>query len=62
MKYSYKYSPEAEKDLENFNRHQTEQITKALDKVVKNPLPQNEGGLGKPIIYAIVLETMHVPR
>jgi len=49
MKYSYKYSPEAEKDLDNFNKSQIEQITNALRKVVQNPLPQNEGGYGKPL-------------
>jgi len=48
-KYNYKYSPEAEKDLENFGKHQIEQITRALDKVCQNPLPQNEGGYGKPL-------------
>ena len=49
MNYSYKYSDEAEKDLDNFNKFQIGQITKAIRKVVKNPLPQNEGGLGKPL-------------
>ena len=49
MKYKYKYSLEAEKDLDNFNKFQINQITKALRKVVQNPLPQNEGGYGKPL-------------
>jgi len=47
--YRYKYAPEAEKDLDNFNKFQIEQITKAIRKVSQNPLPQNEGGLGKPL-------------
>ena len=49
MKYGYEYSKEAEKDLDKFNKHQIEQITKAIRKVSRNPLPQNEGGLGKPL-------------
>jgi mRNA interferase RelE/StbE len=49
MKYKYKYSKEAEKDLDDFNKSQIEQITKAIRKVLQNPLPQNEGGLGKPL-------------
>ena len=47
--YRYKYSSEAEKDLDNFNKSQIEQITKAIRKVSQNPLPQNEGGFGKPL-------------
>ena len=49
MNYRYKYSDEAQKDLNTFNKFQIEQITKAIRKVVKNPLPQNEGGFGKPL-------------
>ena len=49
MNYNYKYSEAAEKDLNNFNKFQIEQITKAIRKVSQNPLPQNEGGFGKPL-------------
>ena len=49
MKYSYKYSDEAKQDMKLFNQVQKRQITKAIQKVVKNPLPQNEGGYGKPL-------------
>ena len=49
MNYRIKYSPEAEKDMEDFNNFQKNQIDKAIRKVVNNPLPQNEGGYGKPL-------------
>ena len=49
MKYNYQYSDEAKKDMKNFNKSQTIQIEKAIEKVSANPLPQNEGGLGKPL-------------
>ena len=47
--YRVKYSVEAKKDRENFNDHQLDQIDKAIRKVSKNPLPQNESGYGKPL-------------
>ena len=49
MKYNYKYSDEAKQDMEKLNQAQQRQIEKAVQKVVKNPLPQNEGGYGKPL-------------
>ena len=47
--YRIKYSPEAKKDIENFNNAQKDQIDNAILRVSKNPLPQNEGGYGKPL-------------
>ena len=47
--YRTEYSNEATKDRKNFNDYQLDQIDKAVRKVSKNPLPQNEGGLGKPL-------------
>jgi len=49
MTYKIKFYPEAEEDYEKFNNFQKDQIDKAILKVSKNPLPQNEGGYGKPL-------------
>ena len=49
MSYSYRYSDDAKKDLDNFNKSQIVQIEKTIMKVVLNPLPQSEGGYGKPL-------------
>ena len=40
---------EAEKDRSAFDRSQRLQVDKAIYKVSQNPLPQNEGGYGKPL-------------
>jgi mRNA interferase RelE/StbE len=49
MSYRYEYSDDAKKDLDNFNKSQIAQIENAVLKVSQNPLPQNEGGYGKPL-------------
>jgi len=49
MNYIYEYSDDAKKDLAEFNKSQIAQIEKAIEKVLTNPLPQNEGGYGKPL-------------
>ena len=49
MKYQLKFSPEADQDLLKFNNAQKNQIGRAIHKVLVNPMPQNEGGLGKPL-------------
>ena len=49
MNYRVDYSNEAKKDRKEFNNYQLDQIDKAIQKVSKNPLPQNEGGYGKPL-------------
>ena len=48
-KYSYEYSDEAKQDMEGFHQSEQRQIEKAIQKVVNNPLPQSEGGYGKPL-------------
>ena len=49
MKWSLKYLPEAVKDLKKLSGSQRILVAKAIDKVIENPLPQNEGGYGKPL-------------
>jgi len=49
MSYHVDYSDDSKKDLKAFNDFQKEQVYKAIRKVSKNPLPQNEGGYGKPL-------------
>lgn len=43
------FLPEAIKDLKHLDGSQQKLIKKALDKVSTNPLPNNEGGYGKPL-------------
>jgi len=47
--YQVEFSDEAKKDRESFNKSQRVQINRAIEKVSQNPLPQNEGGYGKPL-------------
>ena len=49
MNWELDYVPEARKDIKNLNRSQQIVVTKALKKVKTNPLPQDEGGYGKPL-------------
>ena len=49
MSWETIYLPEVESDYENLTRHQRLLVDKAIDKVKENPLPQNEGGYGKPL-------------
>ena len=49
MNYNIDYSDEAKSDLKEFNKSQRRQIYDAIFKVSQNPLPQNEGGYGKPL-------------
>lgn len=49
MNWKLVYIPEAEKDFKNLAGNERIAVAKALDKVVKNPLPSNEGGYGKPL-------------
>jgi len=49
MNYAVKYSDEAKVDVKEFDRSQRRQIYDAVDKVSQNPLPQSEGGYGKPL-------------
>ena len=49
MSYKIDYFEEVADDLMEFNKSQKRQIEKAIEKVSTNPLPQNEGGFGKPL-------------
>jgi mRNA interferase RelE/StbE len=49
MNWNVLYLPEADKDLDSLSRQQQILVKKAIKKVQANPLPQNEGGYGKPI-------------
>jgi mRNA interferase RelE/StbE len=40
---------EALEDIKQLDQGQRVQVVKAINKVVVNPLPQNEGGYGKPL-------------
>ena len=43
------YLPEAEKDFKELSGNERIVVAKALEKVLKNPLPVNEDGYGKPL-------------
>lgn len=49
MTWVVKYLPEAEKDLKALARNRQLIVLKAIKKVKENPLPQSEGGYGKPL-------------
>lgn len=49
MKWQVEYLKEAVKDLKSLDHSQTLQVLKAIDKVSQNPLPNYEGGYGKPL-------------
>ncbi len=49
MSWDVKYLPEAEKDLKSLAHNQQLVVKKAIKKVKQNPLPQSEGGYGKPL-------------
>ena len=49
MNWIVEYLPEVEKDLSKLSSDQRVSVFKALDRVRTNPLPQSEGGYGKPL-------------
>ncbi len=49
MTWSVQYLPEAQKDVDSLSRSQQVLVRKAIAKVQENPLPQSEGGYGKPL-------------
>ena len=49
MNWKLVYLPEAEKDFRRLSGNERIVVAKALEKVLKNPLPVNEGGYGKPL-------------
>jgi mRNA interferase RelE/StbE len=49
MTWHIEYLKSAQEDLEFLDHGQRIQVLKAIEKVSKNPLPQAEGGYGKPL-------------
>ena len=49
MNWKLVYLPEAEKDFKGLSGNERIVVAKALNKVLKNPLPVNKGGYGKPL-------------
>ena len=49
MKWELDYIPDARKDILDLSRNQQIIVEKAIKKVKTNPLPQSEGGYGKPL-------------
>ena len=49
MNWLLQYLPEVENDMKALSKSQQIMVRKAIRKVQQNPLPQNEGGYGKPL-------------
>lgn len=49
MNWVVDYLPEARKDIRDLSRNQQIIVNKSLKKIKTNPLPQSEGGYGKPL-------------
>lgn len=49
MRWHVDYTKESRKDLKTLDNSQRLQVDKAIEKVSQNPLPQSEGGYGKPL-------------
>ena len=49
MGWNIEYLPEAVEDLAGLDRSQRMLVLKAIQKVSQNPLPNTEGGFGKPL-------------
>lgn len=49
MNWILDYLPEVQKDMQSLSRNQQLVVDKAIKKVKRNPLPQTEGGYGKPL-------------
>ena len=47
--WQVEYLKDAVEDLRRLDHSQRLQVLKAIEKVSCNPLPQNEGGYGKPL-------------
>ena len=47
--WTIEFTKEAEKDRDSLDHTQRLQVNKAILKVSQNPLPQSEGGYGKPL-------------
>jgi len=49
MEWTVEFYNEAEKEFSNLDGSPKSQVAKAIRKVLQNPLPQSEGGYGKPL-------------
>jgi mRNA interferase RelE/StbE len=49
MLWNIEYHNKAEKDLAGLDKSISVRVIKAINKVSQNPLPQSEGGYGKPL-------------
>lgn len=49
MSWTVRYLPEVEKGFKELAREQELRVRKAIEKLSENPLPQSEGGYGKPL-------------
>ena len=49
MSWTVDHFPEVEKDLQRLSNNQRKMVKKAINKVKENPLPNSEGGYGKPL-------------
>jgi len=47
--WKIEYLKEAIEDIKQLDQGQRVQVVKAINKVAVNPLPQTEGGYGKPL-------------
>ncbi|MFL0194411.1 type II toxin-antitoxin system RelE/ParE family toxin [Clostridium sp. WILCCON 0269] len=47
MSWTVEFTELANRDLNSFDKSQKIEITKAIQKVSQNPLPNSEGGYGK---------------
>ena len=49
MKWEIRYLPEVKKDINRLDNTQRLAVRRAIEKVRQNPLPNYEGGYGKPL-------------
>ena len=49
LMWTLNFHPKAEKEFSKLNASPKSHVAKAIFKVSKNPLPQSEGGYGKPL-------------
>lgn len=49
MSWGIEYIPQASEDFDKLDGSQKKLVLKALRKVAQNPLPDSEGGYGKPL-------------
>ncbi|MCL1883839.1 MAG: type II toxin-antitoxin system RelE/ParE family toxin [Defluviitaleaceae bacterium] len=49
MEWIVEFDPKADKEFERLNATPKSHVAKAIRKVSQNPLPQSEGGYGKPL-------------